>query len=143
MVGAPLPGSLWMLWLYDVCEEIDLEALRAILGVQARREPSFRHPSPEYVRFERPPVVERLDPIVLEGGHRLERQLNYYEYGVVSIKLELPFAADWPALTDLASRWMTNPELEARALQAVRRCLERVQAALVKPYENWLNEDYY
>jgi hypothetical protein len=143
MAGAPLIGSLWSLWLYDVCEEIDLEALRGILGVPARREPSFRHPSPEYVRFERPPVLERLDPIVLEGGHCLERQLNYYEYGVVSIKLELPFAVDWPALTDLSSRWMTNAELEARALEAVRHCLERARAALVKPYENWLSEDYY
>ena len=54
MAGAPLAGSLWMLWLYDVCEEIDLEALRTILGVPARREPGLRHPSPEYVRFERP-----------------------------------------------------------------------------------------
>ena len=57
MARAPLAGSLWILWLYDVCEEIDLDALRAILGVQARREPAVRHPSPEYVRFERPPVV--------------------------------------------------------------------------------------
>jgi hypothetical protein len=143
MAGAPLTGSLWSLWLYDVCEEIDLEALRGILGVSARREPSFRHPSPEYVRFERPPVVQRPEPIVLQGGSRLDGELNYYEYGVVSIKLELPFEADWPALTDLASRWMTNPELEARAMQTVRQCLEGAHAALKKPYENWLSEDYY
>ena len=88
-------------------------------------------------------MVQRLEPIVLQGGSRLDGELNYYEYGVVSIKLELPFDADWPALTDLASRWMTNPELETQALQAVRRCLERASAALQKPYENWLSEDYY
>jgi hypothetical protein len=139
----PLTGSLWILWLYEVSDEIDLDALRTILGVQARREPSFRHPSPEYVRFERPPVVERLDPIVLSGGARFEGELNYYEYGVVSIKLELPFEADWPQLTALASLWMTTPELEARAAEAVRRCLKRAQAALLKPYETWLSEDYY
>jgi hypothetical protein len=137
-----LTGSLWILWLYDVCDQIALDRLRAILGVEPRREPSFRHPSPEYVRFERPPVVERLDPIVLEGGSRFEGELNYYEYGVVSIKLEMPFEADWPRLTDLASRWMTSHDLEAHAAEAVRRCLERVQTALVKPYETWLSEDY-
>src|SRR5580698_6689792 len=115
----PLSGSLWILWLYEVSDEIDLDALRGILGVQARREPSFRHPSPEYVRFERPPVVERLDPIVLADASRFEGELNYYEYGVVSIKLELPFEADWPQLTALASRWMTTPELETRAVEAV------------------------
>jgi hypothetical protein len=143
MAGTPLAGSLWILWLYDVCEEIDLEALRAILRVEVRRDPSFRHPSPEYVRFERPPVVQRLEPIVLAGGSRLQGELNYYEYGVVSIKLELPFQADWGELTDLSSRWMTAPELEAQAVQTVRRSLNGVQGALLKPHENWLSEDYY
>ena len=141
--ASPLTGSLWSLWLYDVCEEIDLDALRKILGVPARREPSFRHPSPEYVRFERPPVVQQLEPIVLESGSRLKGELNYYEYGVVSIKLELPFEANWQQLTDLSSRWMTNPEPESRAAQAVRNCLERARAALIKPNANWLSEDYY
>src|ERR1700687_6009310 len=78
----PLTGSFWILFLYDICEEIRLETLRELLGVERRRGPSFRHPSPDYVRFERPPVVQRLDPIVLESGSRLQGELNYYEYGV-------------------------------------------------------------
>jgi hypothetical protein len=141
-MGASLTGSVWILWLYDVCEEIDLEALRKILGVEARREPGLRHPSPEYVRFERPPVVQRLDTIVLESGSRIEGELNYYEYGVVSIKLEVPFETDWPELIDLSHRWMSAPELEAQAAQMVRHCLERARAALIEPRENWLSEDY-
>ena len=62
---------------------------------------------------------------MLESGSRLNGELNYYEYGVVSIKLEMPFQADWPQLTDISSRWMTTPELEAQAVQTVRRCRER------------------
>ena len=143
MAGTPISGSLWTLWLYDVCEEIDLDALRTILRVQAPREPRVRHPSPEYVRFERPPVVQQIQAIVLEDGNRLQGELNYYEYGVVSIKLELPFQADWQQVADLSSRWMANPEPEARALQAVRRCLKGAHATLIKPHENWLSEDYY
>jgi len=143
MAGAPLSGSLWILFLYDVCEEINLEVLRAIPGVEPRREPSLRHPSPEYVRFERPPVVERLAPIVLDSGDRFRAEVNYYEYGVVSIKLELPFHADWPELTDLSSRWVAAPELEAQAVKSIRQCVGRAQAAIVKLYENWLSEDYY
>ena len=142
MAGTALAGSLWMLWLYDVCEEIDLESLRRILGVEARREPGFRHPSPEYVRFERPPVVQQLEPTLLGSGTRLRGELNYYDYGVVSIKLELPFQADWRELIDLSSRWMATPELEARALETVQRCLAGAREALVKPHENWLSEDY-
>jgi hypothetical protein len=101
MAGTPISGSLWTLWLYDVCEEIDLVALRAILKVPAPRESRVRHPSPEYVRFERPPVVQQIGAIVLDDGSRLRGELNYYEYGVVSIKLELPFHADWEQLADL------------------------------------------
>ena len=143
MAGDRLSGSFWILFLYDICEEIRLETLRVLLRVEPRREPSFRHPSPEYVRFERPPVVQRLEPIALESGSRLHGELNYYEYGVVSIKLELPFEVDWPQLVDLSSRWIDAPELEARAVSTVRDCLKGVQAALVNPHEPWLDEDYY
>jgi len=138
-----LLGSFWILFLYDICEEINLETLRGLLGVERRREPSFRHPSPEYVRFERPPVVQRLEPLMLDNGSRLQGELNYYEYGVVSIKLELPFEVDWPQLVDLSSRWIAAPELEARAVRTVREAVKGVQAALVNPHEAWLNEDYY
>jgi len=143
MATAPLSGSFWIFFLYDVCEEIQLETLRRIPGVGLRREPAFRHPAPDYVRFERPPVVERLEPIVLPSGGRFLAELNYYEYGVVSLKLELPFDLDWPQLVDLSSRWIAAPELEAQAARTVRHCLQRVQAALVKPREDWLSEDYY
>jgi hypothetical protein len=60
----------------------------------------------------------------------------------VSIKLELPFEADWSQLAELSSRSMATPELETLANHAVRRNIERVQSALVKPNENWLSEDY-
>ena len=143
MADDQLSGSFWILFLYDICEEIRLETLRGLLRVEPRREPSFRHPAPEYVRFERPPVVQRLEPITLESGSRLQGELNYYEYGVVSIKLELPFEVGWPQLVDLSSRWIDAPELEARAVNTVRDCLKGAQAALVNPHQAWLNEDYY
>jgi hypothetical protein len=87
--------------------------------------------------------VQQLEPIMLESGSRLRGELNYYDYGVVSIKLERPFQADWPQLIDLSSRWMDTPELEARALETVKRYLAGARAAMLKPHENWLSEDYY
>jgi hypothetical protein len=141
-MAGELTGSVWILRLYDVCEEISLDHLRKILGVQARPEPAARHPSPEYVRFERPPLVQRCEPVVLDSGTRLEGELNYYEYGVVSIKLELPFETDWQSLVELSSRWMTAPELEAKAGQTVRQHLKLAAPALIQPRENWLSEDY-
>ncbi len=139
-----LAGTFWLLFLYDVCEEIRLDELRAILGAQpAGREPSFRRPTPEYVRFEKPPVIEFLEPLQLETGERLQAQMHYYEYGVVSIELQLPFAFDWRELLRLAARSIAAPEIEKRASDSVRRYLTRAQPALVKPYQDWLTEDYY
>jgi hypothetical protein len=88
-------------------------------------------------------VVERIEPIVLASGSRFEGELNYYEYGVVSLKLELPFELDWPELIDLSSRWIAAPELEAQATKTVRNAAKKVASAFVNPREDWLTEDYY
>jgi len=85
---------------------------------------------------ERPPVVEPLDPIVLASGSRLCGEMNYYEYGVVSIKMELPFDTDWPKLVDLASRWMATSESEVHAEHTIRRHLDRVRATLRSRWGN-------
>jgi hypothetical protein len=95
------------------------------------------------VRFEKPPVTESLDPLLLESGERLQAQMHYYEYGVVSIELQLPFEFDWRELMRLASRSIAAPEIEKRAADVVRRSLARARPALVKPYTDWLTEDYY
>jgi len=55
----PVRGSFRALFLHDVAEAIRLEELRSILGAdRAARAPSFAHPTPDYVRFEQPPVSD-------------------------------------------------------------------------------------
>jgi len=140
----PLRGSFSMLVLYDVAEQIDLEKLRAILGAEPpRREPSFKHPAPEYVRFERPPVVEELDPVKISTGEQFLSRVKYFAYGVASIELELPFESDWDELVRLSNRFIAAAEIEKCALELVRARVSRVEAALVQPYSSWLSEDYY
>jgi len=140
--AATMKGSVLGVILHDICEEIRLEQLRDILGAR-RVEPSFKHATPEYVRFEKPPVVEWLDPVTSSTGETLTPQVKYYDYGVVSVLLELEFEADWDALVRLAARWVPNPELERQAQQIIRGRLDRIAPALVRPYHEWLNEDYY
>jgi len=69
--------------------------------------------------------------------------MHYYEYGVVSIELQLTFEFDWPELLRLSSRSIAAPEIEKQAADGVRRNLARARPALVKPYTDWLTEDYY
>jgi len=77
-----LSGSFHILFLYDVIEEIRLEELRTILKAPpARREPAFPHPAPEYVRFQKFPIIEFIVPSVLESGERFHGRMVCYEYG--------------------------------------------------------------
>ncbi|MFN0167670.1 MAG: hypothetical protein ACKV22_14685 [Bryobacteraceae bacterium] len=140
---ATLRGSFWAIYLYDVAHAIDLERLRVVLGAGESRRVGFRHPAPEYAGFEKAPVFEVLEPIALESGERLNRQANYYEYGVVSVKLELPFELGWPEMVERSSRWMASAELERRAGQTLTDILQQVAAALATPYAQRLSEDYY
>jgi hypothetical protein len=141
--GSPLTGSFRILFLYDVCEEIRMEELRGLSGGERRRDPAFHHPAPDYVRFERPPVVQRLGPMALGSGGDFSVEVNYYEYGVVSVKLAQSFELDWPELVALSSKWIADPRLEADALRIARECLAKVKPALVKPNTDFLSEDYY
>ncbi len=143
-MGMALQGTFRILLLYDVADSINLERVNSILQVRrAERLPSFAHPTPEYVRFELPPVVELLDPIELETGERLQARTKYYDYGVTSLEIELPFSCNWEALVSLSSKWIAAAKIEERAMEITRRCLQRVAPALIKPYDSLLTEDYY
>jgi hypothetical protein len=139
---AALQGSILVLIQFDVCEEIRLDELRKIFGARTA-EASFKHPAPGYVRYQRAPVVEPVEPLVLESGERLDGQIKYYDYGVLSVVFELPFSGDWETLVRLAGRWVWDTEFASLATKIARQKLERAAPALVKPYTEWLNEDYF
>jgi hypothetical protein len=140
---APLCGSVLVLIQFDVCEEIRLDELRRILGARTV-DTSFKHMAPGYVRFQRPPVEEALEPLVLESGERLQGEIKYFDYGVVSVVFELPFSGDWNKLVQLSSRWVWDTNFESLATRIVKEKLDRAAPALVKPYTTeWLKEDYF
>jgi len=141
--AAPLRGSVLVLIQFDVCEEIRLDVLRKIFGARTA-EASFKHQAPGYVRYQRPPVEESLDPLILDSGERLEGEIKYYDYGVVSLVFELPFSGTWDTLVQLSCRWTSDTNFESLATRVVKQKLERAAPALVKPYSGeWLQEDYF
>ena len=137
-----LQGSVLVLIQFDVCEEINLDSLRDIFGAR-RQEASFKHPAPGYVRFQRPPVVEPVEPLILESGERLDVQIKYYDYGVLSVVFELPFSGDWDTLVRLAGRWVWDTDFTSFAQRIAKQRIERARPALVKLYDSWLHEDYF
>jgi hypothetical protein len=141
---APLRGSFWVFVLYDVAEEIRIEQLADLVGAEtARPQPSFKHPAPEYVRFERPPAIEYPEPIAIETGEQFEARIKYFDYGVISVELKREFEADWDELIRLSNRWILAPEIERRTIELVQSRLDRAAASLVQAYPARLSEDYY
>src|SRR5581483_636652 len=140
---AGLTGAVFVLIQFDVCEEIQLGRLGEMIRGRTVAQPSMKHPAPAYIRYQRPPVVEPLEPLELESGERLYGEIKYYEYGVLSVVFQLPFTGDWETLVRLASRWVWDVDFSARAAHIVKQRLERVGSALVKPYAEWLSEDYF
>ena len=141
--GAAFSGSVIVLIQFDVCEEILLDKLQQIINTRTVQQPSLKNAAPAYVRYQRPPVVVAADPLVLDSGEQLTGEIKYYDYGVVSILYQLPFAGDWDSLVRLASRWVWDIDFASRAEPMIRQRLARCTSALVKPYERWLSEDYF
>jgi hypothetical protein len=135
-------GSILVMTLFDVCDEINLSAMRGLVTSKAPA-PAFKHTTPEYVRFERPPVVEPVGDVTLRNGEQLSGTIQFYDYGVVSVLLRREFAGSWLDVQKIASKWITGSEFEQFSSELVRQWLSQFRSAMRKPYDTWLNEDYY
>jgi hypothetical protein len=139
---AIVTGTLRGLQLFDIAESIDLQRLNAIVGAgPTRREPAFRHPAPDYVRYERPPVTQIIGTKRLMSTD-VEVRIRYFDYGVASVELQSPFRAPWRELLELANGWM-SPDMETIAEETLRNALKETGATLIKPNDAWISEDYY
>lgn len=134
-----LRGSAVGLFLFDICEEVDLDRVRMILGARRLGE-GLKHAAAEQLFFERPPVVEEAQ---LPGEPRAQVRVNYYDYGVLSVLVDFPFEGEWSDLVSLSSRWISGSDLPKRAEEIARDRVLRTKSALQKPYDTWLNEDYF
>ncbi len=145
VVPGPLRGSVLVLIQYDICEEIRLDVIRQLLQARNAQATFKSSQAPNYVRYQRPPVADRLEPLVLDSGERLSGEIKYFDYGVVSLVFELPFSGNWDRLVELSARWTSDTNFEKLANRVIHQRLERAAPALIKPYkeEDWLQEDYY
>jgi len=134
-----LRGSAVGLFLFDICEEIKLDELRTILGARRLGE-GLKHAAAEQLFFERPPVVENAQ---FPGEKQAQVRVKYYDYGVVSVLFDFPFAGEWQDLITLSSKWISGTDLPSRAEEVVKERALRTRPALVKPYGSWLSEDYF
>ncbi len=109
-----------------------------------RVEPSFKHATPEYVRFEKPPVVERLEPVMLASGEKLvpaDQVLRLRRH---------QRAAGVGVCRRLGRGWCIwrragypVPSWSGRHNRSFAGGWRKSLPAIVRPYSDWLSEDYY
>lgn len=139
-----LKGSFWTFLLYDVSERIELDRARIELGGTRReRRPDFRGPTPDYVRFANPPVVYELGGGVVAGESAVRCVVKLYDYGVITVALELKFDCGWEELARLSNRWIGSADIERECERIAREQVGRIGPALENAYEKWTTEDYY
>ncbi len=137
-----MSGSLRLFFLFDVAEEIRLVEVRPVMDETGKRGPAFSPGRREYTGMARPPVEETVPAMRVEGGEEFEARLSYFEWGVVSLELVLPWTGGWQELERVTQRWVGSAEMERRAEEFLKGHLEQRRRAFVRPYERWLSEDY-
>ena len=138
-----LRGCIRIFLFYDVGEAFALDKLQALVGPgSGPAQSDFPRRTPEYVRFENPPIVEPSEPLTLPSGEKAVCSIKYYEYAIVEAQLEVPFRGSWDGLLAQTARWMDAPDIEPEARAAVNRHLRKTTAAIIRPREEWFQESY-
>ena len=136
-------GAALLYYLHEVAESINLEQLQRLLGSESSKARlAFKHGAPSYLQFQNPPLVIAGEPLEWQGRYRFQSRMKFYDYGVVSVTLQTPFAGSWGEFIDLSAEVTGNPDLQAAVAGALDRRLERLGAALIKPNANYMVEDY-
>jgi hypothetical protein len=138
-----LRGCIRIFVFYDVGEAFELDKLRSLMDPRAGpTQPDFPRRTPEYVRFENPPIAEPSEPLTLRSGERVVCSIKYYEYAIVEVQLEVPFEGTWDTLMEQTARWMDAPDIDPESRALVNRHLIRTSGSIIKPRDEWFQESY-
>lgn len=134
-------GAFRAFFVYDVADTIDLRRLQTVRGEGVARAPLQlrREASSEFIQYPVAPLLVRLADLADEEA---SVRAKIFDYGVVSIRISVPFAGSWEAYAALARRLRRDARLEARARAALDDVLVEIAAALDDPHEALL-EDYF
>jgi hypothetical protein len=134
-------GSVRAFYVYDVADTIDLRLLRTVGGQGVARAPLQlrREASSEFIQYPVVPLIVRL-PDITEYDAAVRAKI--YDFGVVSIRISVPFLGSWDDYAALSRRLRRDPGLEMRARSALGVVLSEIEAALDDPHDA-LVEDYF
>jgi len=143
----PLDATIHLAFAFDVGYEIDLNAARGLVEIEAGAAPR-RKRTPESIRYRPVPLRVAVDASAMRppGGVRTtgpaRAELAFYDFGAVSLMLRLPVSA---SLDDLA-RALAELAEPASWTEAARGMVEpwvaRIRPAIVGYEWSPLTEEY-
>jgi hypothetical protein len=146
--GATVPaikdGAVAAYFIFDVADTIDLEAIAKMQSVLTERAPLRFRPeaAPSYIKFEVPPLSISLPDVILEGK-KANARVKVFDYGVVSLRLEIPFSGRWEEFFELSAKIRPSPELLVNARKIFDDAKVPIKDAFRKPHNVELIEDYF
>ena len=134
-------GAFRAFFVFDVADTIDLARLRSVRGEGVARAPLQlrREASSEFIQYPVPPLIVRL-PDLEEPFATVRAKI--FDFGVVAIRISVPFSGSWNEFSALTRRLRRDPSLEAQARAALDDVLAEIKPALDEPHPS-LVEDYF
>lgn len=136
-------GAIRAYFIFDVADSVDLRQLQTIGGEGVERAPlQLRSAlSPGYIQFPTPPLIARLSNATLLGRPATARA-KIFDYGVISIRISLPFDGEWAEFAALSARLRQSDEAAGEAQRLLADLTPGIASAFVDPHEQ-LIEDYF
>jgi hypothetical protein len=135
-------GAVLVYRLFDVADAIDLGAAEKAVSAPASRLRLEGAQSGSALEFPRPPLHLRLgarEVPLSSGARRAEARAHVFDYGVVSIRYELPIPPGTPLaeLVPLAEELFVDPTpaLDRAARREAEELARALGAALERPHE--------
>ena len=135
-------GHVTALFLFEVAEAIDLDAVRRQIAATAQAPLNTKPPAPAYLQYAQPPIVIEGAAVDAGDAHGFRVRFKTFDYGVISVALTRPLPDSWPALLEAGIGWHDNATLMADAERLCRQLLDRIGTAVSRRRDTFLNEDY-
>jgi hypothetical protein len=142
-VPAITSATITAFYLFDVAEQIDLAALRQMIGGGASSARlTTKAFAPSYLQYTTPPLVVEGETVELHDIDSFRPRLKFFDYGVVSLALTRRFSGEWSELLGLGQVYLESDDLEQQAEKVVRRMSERFAKTMTLGRAKFLTEDY-
>ena len=141
-MSSVVSGSVTAFFLFDVAEAIDLPRVQSAIGAGVAARLSPKPTTPSYVQYRQPPIALDGHVVGMPDTDGFMVRFKTFDYGVISVALTRAFSGTWGEWVDYGLACHENSALAQNAERFARRLVERIGAAITRPRDEFLAEDY-